>query len=256
MILGLTGAGWRGSVASAKLAAWLKGSGKNTAADLIKELVPGAVDIAFADPMKEFCQEVFDFSDEQLWGRSEAREKPDKRYPRNRGEHVWRPNGLCRNCGAAEGYCGLCVSHLTPREALQQLGTEWGRACYPEVWVEYGIRRAQQLLDPPRDEDCPACFGDGPMRGGACAHCINAATPAPLVIVTDCRFQNEADAVRAAGGKVLRITRPGCGGSDSHASEAEAATIEVDYEVTNDDTIDVLRKRLAFALPGLIGVEL
>lgn len=208
-----------------------KGSGKSTTANILKELVPGAVDIAFADPMKEFCKKVFDFSKEQLWGPSEEREKPDERYPRSR-PHLWvkAPYSLktCARCRAI--YCAqhseTCDDFLTPREALQQLGTEWGRACYPEVWVEYGIRRAKALLRP-----------DLERWGGV-----------SLVIVTDVRFQNEADAIRAAGGKVLRVTRPGCGTSDSHASEAEAATMDVDLEIPNDGTLDDLKKALALAL--------
>ena len=57
------------------------GAGKSTLAAIIKDLVPGAVDIALAGPIKRFCKEVFDFTDEQLYGPSEARDAPDERYP-------------------------------------------------------------------------------------------------------------------------------------------------------------------------------
>jgi len=70
----------------------------------------------------------------------------------------------------------------------------------------------------------------------------------------DCRFQNDVDAVRAADGKVLRVTRPGYGEGDAHASEAEAATLEVDHEIPNDTNLAGLERWIRFALPGFLGV--
>lgn len=37
-----------------------KGAGKNTVARMLRERVPGAVEIAFADPMKDFAAQVYD----------------------------------------------------------------------------------------------------------------------------------------------------------------------------------------------------
>jgi hypothetical protein len=39
------------------------------------------------------------------------------------------------------------------------------------------------------------------------------------VVVTDVRFPNEVDAIRALGGKVIRINRGSAELSDGHASE-------------------------------------
>ncbi len=145
------------------------GSGKNTVAKLLR-----AHEVSFAEPLKRFCQEVFGFSDDQVFGPSECRNAPDPRYPR------------------ADGTC------LTPREALQKLGTEWGRSCYGNVWADLGVRRAL------------ACQSQ-------------------LVAITDCRFVNEARAVLAAGGQVWRIVRPGAGLAGSaglHPSEAEQESPE------------------------------
>jgi hypothetical protein len=143
------------------------GVGKDTVAEIL-----GWPVVRFADPLKEFCAMVFGWSDVQLNGPSALREQPDPAWK--------RPDGTC----------------LSPREALQKLGTEWGRACHPDVWARTGIRRAQAMgghIDP--------------------------------VLITDCRFINEARAVRAAGGEVWLITRPGTGGS-SHASEREVQSLE------------------------------
>lgn len=144
------------------------GAGKNTVATML-----GGHEISFAEPLKRFCQEVFAFSDAQVWGPSECRNAPDERYP--------RPGG-----------------YLTPRYALQTLGTNWGRDCYQDIWADLGVRRA-------------------------------VAHPAPLVVITDCRFVNEAKAVLRAGGEVWRVVRPGAGlagAAGLHPSEAEQESAE------------------------------
>ena len=94
----------------------LAGSGKNTVADFT-----GFEQLAFAEPMKRFCAEVFDFSHEELYGPSEARESPSKTFK--------RPDG----------------TPLTARYALQTLGTEWGRNCDVDVWAKACIMRAKAL---------------------------------------------------------------------------------------------------------------
>lgn len=171
------------------------GSGKSTVADVLKKIVPfdaPIVQMAFADPMKKFAKEVFDFTDHQLYGPSEARNGPDLRFT--------RPDG----------------TPLTPRYALQTLGTEWGRNCDPEIWVKYAMRKA--------------------LEHEACGY---------VVLITDCRFLNEAKAVNAAGGRVWYVDRPGMyEGSILHASEAEMLTkafqSAVAYRVHNTGTLPQL----------------
>lgn len=96
------------------------------------------------------------------------------------------------------------------RRTLQRLGTEAGRQVLGEdVWVDAAMRQAEQV--------------DGP------------------VVITDCRFTNEADAVRARGGIVVRIVRDGLPAGDTHPSE----TALDDYPhfralIGNNGTIDDL----------------
>lgn len=144
------------------------GSGKNAAASsLYWQLEHVKIEIiAFADPLKDICRDVFEFTNDQLHD-AEKKGKADPRYP-----------------------------GLTPRYAMQLLGTEWGRRCYPDVWVDYAMRRARRFQD------------EGTQ----------------LVLITDCRFVNEAKAVRAAGGEVWRVYRTDAwiaGGIAGHPSEVE-----------------------------------
>jgi hypothetical protein len=182
------------------------GSGKNTVAQIL-----GGVELSFAEPLKRFAQDVFAFTNEQVWGPSEARNRPDTRYPRTHGPISTR--GVCGCCGWSCVVGGRIVCkgdpdepqcYLTPRYALQTLGTEWGRSCYENVWADFTVRRAIELVN-------------------------------PLVVITDCRFVNEARAVRVAGGEVWRVVRPGAGLQGSaglHPSEAEQESPEFSELVT------------------------
>lgn len=206
------------------------GSGKDTIAlHLVNKY--RFVRVGLADPLKRICKEVFDFSDDQLWGPSEQRNGPDKRYPRTyftttvlpkekEGERTHYPKA---------GTPGF----LTPRYALQTLGTEWGRDCYGNTWIDYGLRVAKELE-----------FGYShytPQEGliktekdtGIC----------PGVVFSDLRFRNEIDAVKAAGGKLVRVKRPGFDGNVGvvgHASEEEQKSFtddEFDFVIQNVGTI-------------------
>lgn len=161
-----------------------KGSGKSTLAKMLCCLVPGARSIAFADPLKQFVSELYDWPMAQLEDQT-FKETPDLRYPR----------------GGTSG----SIVHLTPRHAMQQLGTEWGRACYEQTWVRYGLRRAQAL-------EADGC---------------------PLVLITDVRFINEGEAIAAVGGAVVRIERAHMDATDPHGSEREVGRVPTRYTIYN-----------------------
>lgn len=178
--------------------------GKDTFADhLICQF--GFTRVGMADPMKRFCAEVFGFSHDQLWG--DKRDAPDPRY-----------NGI------------------TPRFALQTLGTEWGRACYPNLWIQYGIRTTKRLLENPSIEYTKE---DGVMPRMNALAC-------PGVVFSDLRFRNEIDAVRDANGIIIRILRAGFDGSTlagvkDHTSETEQRELPdsyFDFVLDNDGTIE------------------
>ena len=101
----------------------------------------------------------------------------------------------------------------TPRHAMITLGTEWGRDMIgPNLWTNTWARKASKLLE----------------QG---FH----------VVCDDVRFPNEADAVRALGGAVIRIERLGLS-AIAHVSEVQ--NFAVDWTIPNIGTIGELRRRV------------
>lgn len=59
-------------------------------------------------------------------------------------------------------------------------------------------------------------------------------------IISDCRFPNEAKAVKARDGIVIKVVRPDVKASDSHQSETLIDEIDADYTLWNDTTLENL----------------
>lgn len=217
------------------------GAGKDTVADfLVKD--HNFVKVALADPLKRICRDVFAFTDEQLWGPSEKRNAPDERYH--------------RGYGAGQNEFGDQVESpfLTPRHALQQLGTEWGRNCYPNVWVDYALRVAKAIMDP--DWDCLYTAKEGLFDRQRRTD----QGPYSGVVISDVRFKNEVDAITKAGGMVWKIERPGgtrlTGAAGAHVSETEQNSIPLEQfagVLVNDSTLDHLSMSTGILLRELQG---
>lgn len=210
------------------------GSGKDTAAELLVR-DHGFVRVALADGMKRICAEVFGFTNDQLWGPSEKRNAPDARFPR---AHAGPVMGRCYCCGIDlddVDACNATPCFLTPRHALQQLGTEWGRACFEDVWVQHAMFVAGQVLD----AGCPYAPEIGPRP----RHPDDDAPFARGVVISDVRFDNEARAIRSAGGRVVRILRGGAGlagAAAAHTSESGVDLALIDSILPNHGTLDDL----------------
>ena len=194
-------------------------SGKDTSADIIVNKY-GFVKMSLADPLKRFCFEVFDFSEEQLWGASEHRNELDMRYP------------------IKDGY-------LSPRIVLQQLGTEWGREMYPDIWVNYAIKVAKALNSAYENKD--NLFYNG--RDGLYTE-FSGECPYKGVIISDCRFKNELAGVRNEGGILIRVKRKASGIDGelgNHVSEVEMEDVPdsfFDFVIENDGSLQDLNLKI------------
>ena len=116
--------------------------------------------------------------------------------------------------------CAL-LGGKTPRHAMQQLGTEFGRNLIDkDLW----IRAWQAAL---------------PATGN--------------VVVDDCRFPNEAAAIQAAGGIIVRIERPGAGTSAGYQHSSETHALKASLTLDNGHSeanlrlqVDALRADLSW----------
>ena len=131
------------------------GSGKDTIADYLVN-VRQFRRMSFAGTLKDAVSAVFGWDRELLEGRT----RESRTWREQRDE--WWSQRLGRD--------------ITPRQVLQQWGTEVGRQAYhDEIWVaslENRLRNSQNN-----------------------------------VVITDCRFPNEIQAIRQAQGLVIRVRR-------------------------------------------------
>lgn len=191
------------------------GAGKDAAAARLIEK-HGFVRIGIADRLKRICKEVFEFTDEQLWGPSDMRNAPDKRYPRGtKGAEDWRKKAdeaereySARHQMVVEEHASMrqlkedattfaSFGWLTPRYALQQLGTQWGRDCFDSVWIEDALRTAKQLVE---------VDGWRYTEKKGLEFSVNYDKPHGVVF-SDVRFNNEFKSIKKAGGKIVRVKR-------------------------------------------------
>ena len=95
------------------------------------------------------------------------------------------------------------------RRLLQRLGTEAGRqTLWDSIWIDAAF----------------APFGDDAK-----------------LVIPDCRFPNEAQAIEERGGEVWRVQRPGVGPANLHASETSLDDWPFKKIVMNSTTLDDLQ---------------
>lgn len=99
------------------------------------------------------------------------------------------------------------------RELAQTLGTEWGRARDPDLWLKLAMQEVDR---------------------------IQAVRSHSLVVITDVRFENEAAAIRERGGQIWHITGREAqmlGATKSHVSEQGLEVKRGDKVLVNSGTI-------------------
>lgn len=108
----------------------------------------------------------------------------------------------------------------SPRQMMQTLGTEWGRNCVnTDLWLILAKRKIDLYHGAGYD-----------------------------VVITDCRFENEAKFIRDNGGTVVHILRDGAGTPHAHASEAGVSAEYNDYVLSNNGPIASLYEQVEVML--------
>lgn len=104
----------------------------------------------------------------------------------------------------------------SPRYMMQTLGTEWGRdTILADFWIKRAMRHVNDLS-----------WGRIPA------------------VISDVRFDNEAKAIREAGGYIVHLVRPDALVVASHASEAGVRRESSDYAIVNDGSLADLERKV------------
>ena len=101
----------------------------------------------------------------------------------------------------------------SPRQLMQSMGTEWARnTVHPDVWVKLAEQNLEYMTK-----------ALGAVLG---------------FVVSDVRFENEADLIRRRGGTVIHILRPNALAVNPHISEAGIAANSADLTLPNSGTVE------------------
>lgn len=175
-----------------------RGVGKDTIAEVLAEGL-NFTHCSLATAMKLFLFENGVFSRQQLFGPSACREEIDPRWGKS------------------------------ARQALQSLGTEWGRTFHEDLWVNILLRDIEKNGD-------------------------------ENVVISDIRFPNELAAFKAAGALAIRVVRPQVPWASSydivlsqHASETALDGVpdrEFDRVIINNGTLEELKAQARLLARG------
>lgn len=75
------------------------------------------------------------------------------------------------------------------------------------------------------------------------------------MVLTDLRYENEFERVMAAGGVVLRVTRPGLEPVNNHVTETGHATIPTDHTVVNMGSLAELYEQVDYIMQSFYGLR-
>lgn len=115
----------------------------------------------------------------------------------------------------------------SPRYMMQTIGTEWGRQMiHPDIWVLATHERIRQ----------------------SCS---------PHFVISDVRFNNEAEWIIAQGGLVVEVERPGLSGAaGSHVSEVRIDEEHIFETYINNGSIEALESWIVATARWKLGLTI
>ena len=206
------------------------GSGKDTVADLLATHC-GAHKMAFADALRAEIVEAYCIEHVYLTRRETK-------------EHPLSALALARCLDT--GFVGRMRTHhqhfndtpldldapRSPRQIMQWWGTEYRRALHPGYWVSKAAQHIRWRHQTLRDR---------------------------LIVITDVRFEDEANLVRALAGQIWQIKRPGHEvGTGAHVSEVAGDLFRPNLVINNSHDMRHLQQLVlggwaahAWKVPGV-----
>ena len=168
---------------------------------------------SFAAPLKEICVELFGLTPEQVYGSDNDKNTLTKhKWVDMPGAIIYDSDQICDEIygnldahGLADNFYFKRLTSdeepfMTAREFMQYAGTDIFRKMYGKIWT------------------------------GFCLDSIEKTKP-DLAVISDCRFENEINAIHEKGGKVIYLTRNESKGG--HSSEKAG-----EYKHLYDSIID------------------
>lgn len=207
----------------------LAGTGKDTVADALVTHA-GFTKLAFADALRREVAHAFELGDQ--YGILSAR--ATKELPHERLALGWCTDlEFVRAVNAAAFAGAMPLGELdaprSPRQIMQWWGTEYRRSQQPNYW---STKVAMHIL--------------ALREGGA----------GERVVITDCRFTNEAAAVRAIGGEVWQVFRPGIDIVEgNHASQNDGSNLGAHSVLVNHASVPELVRQTLRLLTKRFGGE-
>lgn len=196
----------------------LAGSGKDTVADLLATHC-GFTKLAFADPLRSEVAEAYNLGSQyDLLTDRATKEVPTGRLALCECSSFAFWGAVAKATGATVDDAWLQAPR-SPRQVLQWWGTEYRRAERVNYWSTALVLRIKDLA-----------------RAGHRRFAIS-----------DCRFENEAVAVRRLGGMVWQVRRPQAyqqAIEGQHASVTDGSHARPNVEIDNADSLHRLRERV------------
>jgi len=122
---------------------------------------------------------------------------------------------------------------------MKQMPKEWGEMTYREFLQRLGTEAVRNNIH--NNAWVNAFYADFVSEG------LGQDLVEPQWIVTDVRFENEADEIKKRGGIMVRISRNESSGENLHSSETALDDYPFDYIVNNSGTLkDLESQAIAF----------
>lgn len=186
-----------------------KQTGKDTTLSFLENVLHDVQNTSFAWPLKEYIAvRILGIPRELAFGTNEQKETPthimwDSMFVEIRQAYsIENEQRLPYGANTPK----LRSGPMTVREVLQVVGADWYRRVYPDVWVDFPFRQEWN---------------------------------GKIVVITDCRFPNEVEAIKQHGGVILRLERD-TSLEDSHPSEKELDNYQFDHVYSNNGSLEDL----------------
>lgn len=189
------------------------GAGKDTVATLLQERRRDIARAAFADALKAEAAQAFGV-DVATFCDPATKEIPSRALAAARCSEPL----FVRHLGSLTWF-----AELRPRTVMQQWG-DYRKAADPDYWV----RRIEPAV------------GAARVAGAA------------ALVITDVRYPNEVAWLRAHGGVLWRVVRPGPKPRVGHTSEWALSQVEADVTLPNDGYFEMLGRRVTDAYDELV----